>query len=105
MGLPSGRPAREAVEGGGPEEGNGKRSVKDPQKEWDTFVEGLNIGEASACYLIRCRTGRKVAWGKSVPVEKDPRPVFGHVSSYLSGTSACKRRRINLHRMSGIGTL
>jgi hypothetical protein len=56
---------REEVRGG-----KGKDPVKDPQKEWDTFVVGTNIGEASACYLIRCRIGEKVAVWEFVPVQK-----------------------------------
>jgi hypothetical protein len=27
----------------------------------DTFVEGINFGEASACYTGRCKPGEKVA--------------------------------------------
>ena len=44
--------------------------MRDPQKEWDTFLEGLNIGEASACYLVRCKTGGKVALANEFLLKK-----------------------------------
>jgi len=62
MGLPSGRPAREAFKGGGPGGEFEKRSEKRIfKKEWIPSLAGLKIVEASACYKVRCKLRQKVA--------------------------------------------
>jgi hypothetical protein len=62
MGLPSGRPAREAFKGRGVQGGYGRGSDKwTIKKGWLPFLVGWQFGEASACYLIRCETEGKVA--------------------------------------------
>jgi hypothetical protein len=71
MGLPSGRPAREAFEGRGPGGLKGRGPYRTFKKEWIPFVEGTIFGEASACYLIRCGKIRKVALLETAAVRFD----------------------------------
>jgi hypothetical protein len=51
MGLPSGRPAREAFEGGEPKGIRGKDPYRTFKKEWIPFVEGQFRG--CLCLLLR----------------------------------------------------
>jgi hypothetical protein len=60
MGLPSGRPAREAVLGGDPGGKLGKRFRRTLMRECSLALVG-DHGEASADYLHRCHIRRKVA--------------------------------------------
>jgi hypothetical protein len=50
MGPPSGEPASEAIEGGGPGGIFEKRSVRTFKKEWVPFLERAYFGEASVNY-------------------------------------------------------
>ena len=62
MGLPSGRPAREAI-GGGDQGGSVLRRglYQTFKKEWIPYLGGEVNVEASASYLYRCATVEKVA--------------------------------------------
>jgi len=60
MGLPSGRPAREALVWRG-SRGELETQVHDRPERVDTFEEGIRFEEASACYLGRCEFSEKVA--------------------------------------------
>jgi hypothetical protein len=107
MGLPSGRPASEALIWRGSRGEIEKWSVKDLNEE--TFVEGSNFEEASACYLGRCRNRQKVASGRSC-AEADcanPAPIIASVSGTLnlSGTLVNRMTIINLQRPSEFVTL
>jgi hypothetical protein len=56
--------------------------VRDLQKGLDTFLGRTLFGEASAYYILRCRTTKKVAWLSSLPVgtqeiQRKPATVAG----------------------------